>query len=104
MDYRAEVEIPFKDKFKEPMLSGVKIMTARTRKMAEPQERFFAFGSFFQINAVYKIPLALVANVLWKLEGCHSANDFISTWREIHPRKGYDGEQLIYLHTFKRIT
>jgi len=99
----SEIVIKFKPYFKEPLLSGVKVCTARTKRMGEPGDVFMAFGSQFELLSVEEVRLYEVAS-LWREEGCTSEDHFKHVWREIHPVVGYDQYQLVKLHRFKRVT
>lgn len=96
------VRIPFKARFREPMLNGTKIYTVRTKRMGEPSDTFVAFGATFWILHVSEAQLFEVA-ALWQEEGCMSKEDFIAVWKEIHPVTGYHDYQYVYLHEFRRI-
>ena len=96
------VTIPFKPYFREPMLAGVKTCTARTSRKGAVGDRFQAFGAWFELKNVTEECLAYVADC-WKSEGCTSREHFLSVWNEIHPVKGYDPEQIVYLHRFKKV-
>ena len=98
----AEIQIPFKEGFKFPLLDGVKICTSRTKRMGKEGDTFWAFGQQFAIERIHHIPLAAVVP-LWKEEGCLSADDFVAVWNAIHPRKGYLPDQLVYLHWFRKL-
>lgn len=97
-----QISIPFKPDFKEPMLAGVKVCTARSKKMGEPGDHFEAFGVTFELLAVTDMDLYEVS-LLWKEEGCRSREHFIEVWNGIHPRVGYSDYQRVYLHRFKRV-
>lgn len=97
------VNIPFKPFFKEPMLSGVKVCTARTKRMGEPGDTFEAFGATFEILSINEVRLYEVAS-LWKDEGCASEEHFKEVWRSIHPRVGYDDHQIVKLHRFRKVS
>jgi len=47
--------------------------------------------------------LGWVAETLWAGEGCNSPDHFISVWEHIHPKKGYDPDQTVYLHSIRRV-
>lgn len=96
-----KVKIPFLDRFKEPMLSGAKTCTSRTKKKGEPGDTFDAFGATFLINYVDRVRLDYVARLCWKQEGATSMENFVEIWKHIHPRKGYDPDQWVYLHGFE---
>lgn len=96
------VKIPFKPYFKEPMLSGVKVCTARTKYMGHPGDRFLAFGAEFEIVNVEDVYLLQVA-MIWKEEGCESEEHFKQVWQEIHPVVGYQEYQRVKLHHFRKV-
>ena len=96
------VKIPFKPYFREPMLAGTKVCTARTRRMGAGGDRFQAFGAWFDLKSVEEEPLHIVAD-LWRPEGCTSREHFVDVWNEIHPRIGYVPHQIVYLHWFKKV-
>ena len=95
-----EVRIPFRPMFEEPMRTGVKTCTSRSKIMGQPGDRFRAFGKWFEIVSVEDVALCEVA-ALWKEEGCESREDFIEVWNSIHPVKKYSDYQRVYLHRFK---
>jgi hypothetical protein len=97
-----KVKIPFLYRFKEPMLSGVKTCTSRTRKMGDPGDTFDAWDVEFQINKVWRTGLAVV-RTMWKREGVESPEEFEIVWRQIHERRGYRPEDLVYVHEFSRV-
>ena len=97
------VKIPFKPYFKEPLLSGVKVCTARTKRMGAVGDRFMAFDTWFEIKSVTKEDLTFVAD-LWHQEGCTSREHFIEVWNEIHSTTGYRPAQQVFLHRFKKVT
>ncbi len=98
-----KVGIPFKSRFREALLDGTKNVTSRTRKMAAPGDMFTAFGGEFRLDALWKCPLKKVAGELWKREGAVSEKDFKEIWEDIHPLKGFDPEQVVWVHEFHRI-
>lgn len=98
----ARVAISFKPYFKKPMLRGVKVCTARTKKKGQELDSFQAFGVYFCLTYICKIPLR-VAATLWKQEGCRSMKHFIAVWKSIHPKTGYDPNQVVWLHKFKKV-
>jgi len=96
------VRIPFKARFREPMLSGTKIYTSRTKVMGNAGDTFKAFGATFLIIDLSTIGLDQVAD-LWKPEGCKSREDFIQVWNEIHSVRGYRPTDSVYLHEFRKL-
>jgi len=98
-----KVNIPFKEQFREVMLSGDKTFTSRTKKMGSYNDTFDVFSATFRINDVCRMKLNTVAYAFYKEEGCKSPDDFINIWEKIHPRKGFDPEQWVFVHIFERI-
>lgn len=93
--------IPFQPKFADPIRSGRKTTTARTRRYGEPGFRLrTSFGFDIVITAVQKTPLAVVRDLYWKQEGVDSPEEFEAVWNSLHPRKGFDSEQEVWLHHF----
>jgi len=97
------IHIPFKPRFEEPMLKGVKTWTARTRRYGKPGDTFTAFGDEFRILKVERRTLEDVADH-WAEEGFINKLSFIEFWKRIHPRKGYVPSQRVYVHIFKDIS
>ena len=99
----ANIRLPFKPYFKKPLLDGQKTCTARTIIKGGPGDTFSAFGAQFEIVAVSTWKLGYVAKKLWQNEGCTSREHFIQVWEDIHPKKGFIPDQIVILHTFKKI-
>lgn len=97
------IKLPFKSRFKKPLLSGQKTWTARTRRLGKKGDVFHAFGHEFEIERVERRTLEDVADH-WREEGCDSKDDFVEVWKKIHPRKGYVPTQRVYVHIFRRIS
>ena len=97
-----KVKIPFLPRFKEPMLSGQKTMTSRTKIYGGKGDTFDAFGATFELESVYAQPF-IVIREQWKAEGCNSKKDFLATWRKIHPRKTFTLHELLFVHRFHKI-
>jgi len=97
-----KVRIPFLARFREPLLSGQKIWTSRSRWYGNIGDTFPAFGETFIILDRTKMPLDNVANHFVE-EGCESREDFIKLWKQIHPYRGFIPKQMVYVHIFKKI-
>jgi hypothetical protein len=97
----SKISVKFKSYFREPMLSGVKTCTARTKRMGQPGDTFEAFGAQFELLSVEEVRLYEVAS-LWKEEGCSSEEDFKMIWKSIHPL-GYFEYERVKLHRFRKV-
>jgi hypothetical protein len=60
-------------------------------------------GREFVLTSVRPKKLRQVAHELWEEEGCKSESDFIEIWKGIHPRKGWDPEQFVFVHEFEQV-
>jgi uncharacterized protein YqfB (UPF0267 family) len=98
-----KVVISFLERFRESMLNSIKTLTSRTKRMGKEGDTFEAFGATFQLTDVRRITLFYVANHAYRQEGMQSKEEFIEVWKQIHPRKGYDPNQLVWVHQFKKI-
>jgi hypothetical protein len=87
------------ERFRTVILDGTKTCTSRTGKMAKPGDIFTAFGQDFQVNYVWGTSLGVV-KTMWKREGVKSPEEFEEVWKTIHPVKGFDPGQLVYVHDF----
>lgn len=99
----ATVEIPFRPIFKTVMLTDIKTMTCRPRVMGRVDDRFRAFGAEFELTHVLRTTLLFVASDAWRQEGVESPAAFQVIWEDIHPRRGFDPEQVVYAHIFRRV-
>ena len=93
--------IPFLPEFKTKMLNGEKTATSRTKKYGNGGDLFCAFGHTFQLTKVDKVYLQDVASTFYTQEGFKSQQDFCNCWIKLHPRKGFQFDQEVYLHQFK---
>ena len=99
----AEVQVKFKVRFKEPLLSHVKTWTSRTEPLGKVGDTFRAFGRWFRIEQVFTMKLSEIAHDHWKDEGCTSEGDFIAVWQWIHPRRGWQPDFAPFVHVVKDI-
>ena len=95
------IVIPFNIRFKESMLNGRKKWTSRSRQYGRIGSTFQAFDRTFTITDIIRLYLSNVANDYYYEEGFDSPQEFIAFWKIIHPRKGYEPDQVIYAHEFK---
>jgi hypothetical protein len=89
-------------KFKDRMISGQKVATTRTRKHGNPGDLFPVFGHSFQLTKVDKVYLQDVASTFYRQEGFNSQQEFCLVWKRLHTRKGYQLDQKVWLHQFKK--
>lgn len=98
------ISLPFRPQFKDMLVGRRKTMTTRTKAMGQPGDTFEAFGCRFLLTLVKAVELSLVADHYYWEEGFSSSQGFIDIWEQIHPVKGYEPRQIVYLHEFHRVT
>ena len=98
----SKVYIPFRARFREPLLNGTKTMTTRSKRYGWKGDTFDAFGATFQIADVYVAALSWIAKYCWQVEGCSSEQDFMDVWKSIHYKLN-DPRSQWYVHRFKKV-
>lgn len=92
--------LPFRPYFVKRIADGKKRCTARTQKYGEVGDRLKTAAGTIELTEVARVPLEVVRDHYWPDEGCESPEDFERVWNAIHPRKGYDPAQQVWLHRF----
>jgi hypothetical protein len=98
------IKIPFTPDMAEAISHGRKTMTTRTKKYGKVGDTFTVWGKDFELIDIQFISLERVALGHYQEEGFHSVEGFIKKWEELHPRKGYIPNQLVWLHVFREVT
>ena len=96
------VYIPFQEKWRVPMLKGLKTCTSRPKRACDIGNTFNAFGAVFRVIDIQVHQLIDVATNLYLEEGCTTPLEFKQVWEDIHPIKGFVSEWKVYVHHFKR--
>lgn len=97
------IKIPFRARFREVMLSGNKITSARPKPMGLPGQMFVAFGARFCLELVEPIRLEVVRDEFYQLEGLDSPEEFVEVWNSIHPSKVFNSDDTVYIHRFSKV-
>ena len=97
----SEVSIPFREDMTRAVLDGFKFCTSRTKCYGNPGDTFVLEGRTFLIKYVMHATLEYVANNLYGREGTASPEAFVALWNEIHPRRGFDPSQKVWVHFFE---
>ena len=93
--------LPFRPEFEEAIRSGAKTVTSRTRRYGQINDVLHTpFGPVWLVG-LYQVRLATVRDNFWRAEGVGSAEEFVETWVRLHPRKGFDPDQRVWLHEFE---
>lgn len=85
------------------MLSGTKTTTVRTKRHGSPGDDFVVEGRTFRIEGVKLMPLHEACEKYWREEGMSSAEDFIETWRQNHPTRGFRPADAVWVHRFSLV-
>jgi hypothetical protein len=96
-----KIDLPFKPRFRFPLRTGRKTATSRTGFSGKVGDTFEAYGATFRVEEVSQLPLTTVANDHWREEGVESPEEFRDVWCEIHPRRGWDPDQVVKFIRFK---
>jgi hypothetical protein len=101
-----EIEIPFNEWSRDKLKYGkICTCTSRTKRYGYEGDTFRVdFGEYYAIyrlTHVVRLPLWLVRDYLYKAEGATSTSDFVRVWKEIHPKRGFEPDDIVYTHFFK---
>lgn len=96
------IEIPFLEEFRADLLEGRKVATTRTKPYVQEGEPFSAFGATFLEDRTLRTNLLTVATIYYREEARDDPEHFIETWNRLHPRRGYQPTDTVYLHLFHR--
>lgn len=100
----AEIEIPFRADMREAIVDGAKCCTSRNKRYGAAGDTFQIDGRTYRLTAVRRLALDTVAERFYQHEGVNSPEEFRTLWADIHPRKGWDPEQIVWTHFFKEAT
>lgn len=96
-----EIKIPFRLEFIIPICAGRKICTTRSKRYGDIGDYFYIGKSIkLKIIGVFKEKLGVVAEHLYKEEGCNSPFHFKDIWLSLH--KKYEPDKRYFVHIFKR--
>jgi len=103
-----KVDIPFND-WSRVQLAKTKRATSRTKKYGSVGDTFEVklFHRLekvkYQLTYIERVTLGFVAEHLYELEGANSQQELIDVWIKLHPLKGFEKDQKVYLHVFKEV-
>lgn len=99
-----KVRLPCLPRWREKMLSGVKVCTSRREQCGDVGDTFVVFGVTFEITDVVPETLLVVSRDLYIAEGCESPEEFVEVWAQLHPYKGFVPKQTVYVHWFRKVS
>lgn len=93
--------LPFTPRMEAAVKAGTKTATSRTKRYGKAGDVVVTReGQRLLLIEVERVLLSTVRDHYWRDEGCESPEDFERVWGDIHPLRGYDGSQKVYLHRF----
>lgn len=96
-------DFPFAEDMQQASLEGKKECTSRNHKYGEVGDTFDINGVRFEITKVIRPSLEYVKKNLCTQEGFDTPEDFEKKWVQLHPRKGWNGAQLVWCHFYKKV-
>lgn len=81
------MKLTFNDWSIQRIAEGRKFCTSRTKKYDDPR-----------VVRTEKFPLWFVRDFLWQVEGANSPQEFEEVWESIHPKKGFNKYQEVFVH------
>jgi len=104
----SEIEMPFKEEFIEKIFLCQKTVTRRNEKYGDVGDYFEVRKTLFDdvvflvlrihLTGVYKEPLSKVDDEEARKEGCKNLEDFKKVWERIHPRRGWNPDDEVWVH------
>lgn len=78
--------LPFSPAMQKAIEAGKKICTSRGQRYNDPR-----------VYLIIEVPLWIVRNYFWKMEGCDSPEHFEKVWRGVN-RGRYDKDKIVAVH------
>jgi len=97
------IDIPFNEWSEKRLREGRKTATTRTKRYGDPGDRFRAAGANYELTHVVKVPLGIVAEQFYDVEGARTTAAFVEVWEDIHYRRGFERDWEVWLHLFREV-
>ncbi|HWG92409.1 MAG TPA: hypothetical protein VNZ52_16300 [Candidatus Thermoplasmatota archaeon] len=99
----APVRLPFQERWRPLVLSGVKTTTVRTKAYGQAGDTFEVEGRRFELVEVRALPLREARDTWWREEGMTGPEEFERVWTENHPTRGFNPTHSVWLHRFRAL-
>ena len=83
--------------------ANMKLATSRYKKYGVKGDTFSVNGESYIILLTVKLPLWLIRDYLFNVEGCDSPAHFVKIWEDIHP-SGFKPDDEVWFHFFTKIS
>jgi len=99
------IDIPFNSWSKIRLARGQKTATSRNHRYGCPGDVFVVkirdLVFRYRLTHVERVSLGFVRDCFYLQEGCNSGEEFVDVWNSIHPNRGFDENQKVWLHVFR---
>lgn len=95
--------LPFLERFRDPILSGLKTVTTRSKAYGKAGDVLDTPFGRVRLVKVERRALAYVRDALWREEGVSSPVEFERIWNEIHTGRGFREDDVRYVHHFQKL-
>lgn len=96
--------LPFAERFERALLSGQKTMTARTKRYGNAGDLLETRVGLIRLLGVGRHTLRDIRDRYWREEGATSPSQFVTIWKMLHPRVGFDPDRMVWLHRFELVS
>ncbi|MBA7550574.1 hypothetical protein ES705_43093 [subsurface metagenome] len=101
------VKIPFSKDMARAVLAGKKTCATRNKRYGGMGDTFEVVAALdyatCRITNLARLTLGNVAFAFFAKEGFESPDGFKKKWVQLHPVKGFEPDQLVWLHEFEVI-
>lgn len=97
-------QLPFTDEMRDAILQGRKTATSRTHRYGHAGDTLDSPAGPIRLVEVRRATLAEVADSHHLEEGFATPEGFRTIWMRLHPRAGWQPEQLVWFHRFERVS
>ena len=97
------ITIPFLPEFHDKILTHIKTMTCRSKRMGQVGDIFKVGEAWYELTHVFRVVLAYVVSDAYIQEGCESPGELIRIWGKIHPKAGYEPDRIVWAHCWKAV-
>ena len=103
-----EIQIPFRPDMALACIEGKKFCTSRTKRYGMVGDTFTVtdengWSKSFILTKVVQRELGYVARNLFAHEGVSSPIEFTELWKQIHPFRRSEPNQIVFVHFFQEL-
>ena len=100
-----KIDIEFNRWGKRRITDNKKRATTRLKKKGEQGDHFFVGDRCYVLTDVVQIPLRMVVNNFYKIEGAKTKAELKRIWNECYPKVPYEQneEKFVFFHKFQEL-